>query len=223
MSFSPSPSQLQKARRQIIRSTLIWLPIFVLFASIAVFFLVRALTEESGAWIGFAIVGLIALLTMPLLIAALQDLRAAPIETEGQLARKWRKSDFLIAKAHYVMVGKRVFRLDSHTWLQMPDVPARVHVLHYPHTNTLVDWRRSESDEEVGPAPAARPWRTVTAPLATAAPTTTDAAPAPPSAPAVQPPSFGAPLPPRRVEPSPRPGTRVDPPRCGAPPRDPDA
>lgn len=189
MTMIPSDDQIRRARRTVIRSVALWLPIFVVFGAGAVFFFVRAVTEDPGAWVGFTILGLIALLTLPLLVASLQDLRAEPVETEGALARKWRKSDFFVMRAHYFMVGKRVFRVEKKAWLEMPDVPGRVHLLHYPHTNTLVDWKsvaEPEADSEDAMTPAAREWE----PVATAT-TPTQEPEAPPGAPAVEPPSFG--------------------------------
>ena len=233
MTMIPSDDQLRRARRMIMRSAALWLPIFGLFGAGAVFFFVRAVTEDSGAWVGFAILGLIALLTLPLLVASLQDLRADPVETEGAVARKWRKSDFFLLRSHYLMVGKRVFRVEKAVWLESPDVPGRVHLLHYPHTNTLIDWRPvEEADPESDEAttPAARDWEpTQTAP----APTTQ--AGAPPVARAVEPPSFGGAFHPsvssepatdseeqgvRDAPPPASPATqpgRVEPPRFGTP------
>jgi hypothetical protein len=176
--------------------------------------MIRALTVESGAWIGFSITGLIGVLTLPLLIAALRDLRADPIETEGPLRRKWRKSDFFfVAKGHYAMVGKRVFRVRKDIWLEMPEPPGRVLLLHYPHTNTLIEWRTvtAPDDEAAEPVPAARDWRTVASPPATAAPTDPEA----PAGPAVRPPVFGEAASPRRTEERERPAQRVEPPRFG--------
>ncbi len=183
---------------------------FVFFTAVAVFFLVRALTVESGAWIGFSITGLIGLLTLPLLVAAMRDLRAEPIETEAPLQRKWRKSDFFIAKGHYVMVGRRVFRVRKDIWLEMPEPPARALLLHYPHTNTLIDWQAvaPSADEEAEPTPAADDWRTVASPPAAGAPNA-------PAGPSVRPPVFGESSPPRRTEEPERPAQRVEPPRFG--------
>ena len=192
-------------RRQILRSALGWAPLFVFFTTVAVFFLVRAVTETGGAWIGFAIMGLIALLTLPLLVAALRDLRTDPVETEGAVQRKWRKNDFFIAKSHYLMVGKRVFRVAGHVWLEMPDVPGRVLLLHYPHTNTVVDWQRVDPPDDEAAEPASplggRPALASTPPAG-----------------AVRPPSFGASPAPRRVEQRERPARRVEPPRFGGSP-----
>ena len=189
-----------------LRSALGWAPLFVFFSTIAVFFLVRAVTETGGAWIGFSIMGLIALLTLPLLVAALRDLRTDPMETEGALQRKWRKNDFFIAKSHYFMVGRRVFRVAADVWLEMPDVPARVLLLHYPHTNTLIEWQRSDppDDEAAEPAPAIGE-----------SPARASAAPAASPGATVRPPAFGASPAPRPAEPRERPARRVEPPRFG--------
>ena len=186
---------------------------FVFFAAVAVFFLVRALTVESGAWIGFSITGLIGLLTLPLLIAAMRDLRADPMETEAPLRRKWRKADLFIVKGHYVMVGKRVFRVRKDIWLEMPEPPARALLLHYPHTNTLIDWQAVATTDDDGaePVPAARDWRTVASPPAAGAP----ADPGVSAGPAVRPPVFGESSPPPRAGERERPAQRVEPPRFG--------
>lgn len=233
MTMIPSDDQVRRARRAIMRSAALWLPVFGLFGAGAVFFFVRAVTDDAGAWVGFAILGLIALLTLPLLVASLQDLRAEPIETEGALARKWRKSDFFLLRAHYFMVGKRVFRVEKMVWLEAPDVPGRVHLLHYPHTNALVAWRPVEeagAESEEATTPAAREWETI---ATTPAPTTQPGAP--PVARGVEPPSFGgafrptaSPAPASGPEqsgsaggpPPARPTTppsRVEPPRFGTP------
>ena len=242
MNIGPNEQLLRQARRAVLRSALRWLPLFVVFSAGAVFFFVRAVTDDAGAWVGFAILGLIALLSLPLLVAALQDLRADPVETEGTLARKWTKADFFLFRGYYFMIGRRVFRVDKSTWLAMPDASARVHLLHYPHTSTLIDWQsagESSADGDDAPTLAARDWRPVPA-----TPPTVAEPGARPVAPAVEPPRFGEafrPLPApdappdtaaekppgSRREPRPEaPPGRVEPPRFGAPretePRKPD-
>lgn len=202
MNIGPNEQLLHRARRTVLRSAVRWLPLFVGFSAGAVFFFVRAVTADAGAWVGFAILGLLALLSLPLVVAALQDLRADPIETEGSLARKWTKSDLFLFRGHYFMIGRRVFRVEKSIWLAMPDVSGRVHLLHYPHTNTLIDWQpadESGADGAGAPTPAAREWRSV--PARPASTTEPDARPV---APAVEPPRFGEafrPLPARDAPP----------------------
>lgn len=140
MTLSSDAEAVRRARRTIVRSALLWTPLFVLFAAVAVLQLVRALTEGGGAWVGFALMALVALLASPLAFAALRDLRAEPIETEGTIGRKWRKADLFVIRGHYLMVGKRIFRVRKDVWSLTPGVSGRVHLRHYPHTNTLIAW-----------------------------------------------------------------------------------
>ena len=212
MNIAPTEQQLRSARRSIVRSSMAWLPFFTLFSAGAVFFLIRALTDDAGAWVGFAILGLIALLILPLLVAALQDLRAAPIETEGLLGRKWSKADFFVFRSHYFLIGKRVFRVNKAVWVTIPEPPGRIHLLHYPHTNTLIDWKSvpdPSTDPHGAPAAAARAWRPLPDPPASAAPP-----PARPIAPAGEPLSVG-----ERLRPAAGPAPRFDPPGRIEPPR----
>ena len=214
---------LQRARRTVVRSALTWTPLFVLFVALGALLLVRALTQSGGAWVGFAIVALIALLASPLAFAALRDLRAEPIETEGTITRKWSKADLIVFRGHYLTVGKRVFRVRKDIWLLMPEVFGRVHVRHFPHTNTLIAWEALASapapDDPaaaaagtVPPAPVSG-WVATPAAAPTPTPLSLEAAPRPARTagdhaprfgvpPAVQPPRFG---PPRAVERQPHP------------------
>ncbi len=134
--------ELRRARRAVIRGSVIWTPFFVAFAALAVNFLVRALDGSTGSWVAFAFFGLIGLLSGYSAIAALRDLFADPVETEGVISRKWTKSDMLIFRGHYLLVHKRVFRVRSEVYTEMPNEGARIQLQHYPHTNALVRWQR---------------------------------------------------------------------------------
>lgn len=130
----------RRARRTVLRGALLWTPIFVVFAALAVNFLIRAVDGNTGTWIAFAITGLVGLLAGYSALAALRDLFAEPIETEATISRKWTKSDLFVLRGHYVMVDRRVFRVRGEAYFAMPDVGGRLYVLHYPHANTLVHW-----------------------------------------------------------------------------------
>ena len=71
---------------------MIWTPIFAVLTALAVMLLIRAL-DNGGAWFGFALCGLIGLLSGSLALVHWRDLFAEPIETTGMIQRKWRKSD----------------------------------------------------------------------------------------------------------------------------------
>ena len=133
-----------RARRNVIRGAILWTPFFVLFAALAVSSLVRALDESGTAWVTFALTGLLALVTGDSAFAALRDLFAEPIETEGEISRKWIRSDLFIMRGRYVLVGTRAFRLRKTIFQTMPEVGRRVRCLHYPHSNALMSWSAVE-------------------------------------------------------------------------------
>lgn len=153
MSWEPIGSETQaqdlaRARKQVIRGAVIWTPVFAALAALAVALLVSALTGSSGAWFGFSLSALIALLSGSLALIHLRDLFEQPIETTGQIQRKWRKSDFLFFfPGHYVRIGKRVFRVRRDIYLEMPEPGGWIHVRHYPHSNALVAWHPISQDE----------------------------------------------------------------------------
>lgn len=145
-----------------IRGAVIWTPIFAVLTALAVMLLIRAL-DNGGAWFGFALCGLIGLLSGSLALVHWRDLFAEPIETTGMIQRKWRKSDFLFFfPGHYVKIGKRVFRVRKDIYLEMPEPGGWMYARHYPHSNALVQWRPvGEEEGQLASAAAERraDWR----------------------------------------------------------------
>ena len=142
-----APDQ-ERAKRGILRSMLIWTPAFALLTVGAVYMMVDALGGNGGAWFGFSLFALIGLLSGFSALSAFRDWFSEPIETTGQVARKWRKFDLLIFfRAHYVLVARRVFRVPRLMFDEMPEPGGWVYLNHYPHTNALVSWRPLGEDE----------------------------------------------------------------------------
>ena len=151
-----APDQ-ERAKRGILRSMVIWTPAFGLLTVGAVYMMVDALGGNGGAWFGFSLFALIGLLAGFSALSAFRDWFSEPIETTGQVARKWRKFDLLIFfRAHYVLVARRVFRVPRLMFDEMPEPGGWVYLNHSPHTNAVVSWRplgederpRSEEEEE---------------------------------------------------------------------------
>ncbi len=137
-----------RARRAILRSMLIWTPAFALLTAAAVYLMVEALDGNNGSWFGFSLCALIGVLSGFSALSAFRDWFSEPIETTGQVARKWRKFDLLIFfRAHYVLVARRVYRVSHLVYEEMPESGGWVYTLHYPHTNALVAWRPLGVDE----------------------------------------------------------------------------
>lgn len=131
----------EDARRKVVRSAAVWTPIFVASTALSIAFAVLAL-DSPGAWVSFAIAALIGLLSGVSALGALRDLYAEPIETQGPIERKWRKSDILVFRGHYILCQKRVFRLPREDYEEMPEAGAGIIIRHYPHTNALVAWSK---------------------------------------------------------------------------------
>ncbi len=87
-----------------------------------------------------ALMALIALLLATTAVESLRDLFADPVETNGLIKRKWRKSDFLLLRQYYVQVGDAVFRVRKDQFHALSGADQPIGVCHFPHTRTLVDW-----------------------------------------------------------------------------------
>ncbi len=169
----------QRARRGIIRSA-VWLtPVFIVSTAAAVFLLSDSIGGSASLWVAFALTALLALLSGVSALGAWRDLFADPQDTEGYIDRKWTKSELFIFRGHYIMVGKRVFRVRKDAFRDMPDIGDRIYLNHYPHTNALVRWQHLDT-------PPARESITARDPIATPpAPPRAD----PPASPPLTPPT----------------------------------
>lgn len=142
---------LERARRAIVRSMAIWTPAFALLTVGAVFLMIEALSGNSGSWFGFSLAALMGLLSGFSALSAWRDMFSQPIETTGEIARKWRKFDLLFFfRAHYVLLSRRVFRVSIDIYNEMPEAGGWVYCLHYPHTNALIAWRPLQGEEIPG-------------------------------------------------------------------------
>ena len=131
------------AHKSVIRSAAIWTPIFIASTALGVAFALIAL-DSPGAWVSFAIAALIALLSGVSALGALRDIYAEPIQTTGVIKRKWRKSDALVFRGHYILCQKRVFRIPREIYDELPEVGAGVLLEHYPHTSALTAWAKAQ-------------------------------------------------------------------------------
>ena len=135
----PRMKPREGAHRSVVRSAAIWTPIFIASTALGVAFALIAL-DSPGAWVSFAIAVLIALLSGVSALGALRDIYAEPIQTTGVIQRKWRKSDALFFRGHYILCQKRVFRIPREVYDELPEVGAGVLLEHYPHTSALTAW-----------------------------------------------------------------------------------
>jgi hypothetical protein len=125
------------ARASLIRTALLYTPLFVLLLA-ALGFVIRELALEpgGGSVAAVVIVSLLALLTGYQSVQALRDLLAQPIQTEGVINRKWRRNDLFVMRSHYLLVNRHVFRVEPTDFMEL-EVDDTVSIVHYPHTDTV--------------------------------------------------------------------------------------
>lgn len=105
---------------------------------VAVFSLIVASRASGAAYVTLTIVGIVGLLLGYTLVQHIRDLGGPLAETEGLIARKWSRADFVIVmQSHYVMVERVVFRLRPEEHIHL-DEGMYVKVVHFPHTLNVV-------------------------------------------------------------------------------------
>lgn len=134
-------------RRVIVRNAILYIPLAIVFWAVALAALYNAVTSNLGALIGAIVFGLPAYALAYEAWSAVQDLRASPMVTRGEVARMWSKGTVLwMTRAYYLLVEvprgdkkpeQRFFVISSEAYLQLED-GRTVEVRHWPHTNTVV-------------------------------------------------------------------------------------
>jgi hypothetical protein len=131
--------QRERVRGRLLRSTIIWMPPFLISAAALVFFTVdRFVLHEYGGTIFLLIV--LAVLTGLFgfqAIQALLDYVGDPVSETGQVTRRWARSDSFVLKTHYIRVGKHILRGDQ---LILDGIREGdwVEATYYPHSAVLI-------------------------------------------------------------------------------------
>ena len=106
--------------------------------------LLSLLQGNLGALIGLVIIGGLSFALSFQAVAALSDLRAAPVTTRDRVARVWTKSRILFfGRVHYLLVERRVFEIGPLAEAELREGD-EVEIVHWPHTNVLVSLRLVE-------------------------------------------------------------------------------
>ena len=166
-------------RRGIIRSALIWTPVFVAVIGLWVFFLWDRLTgpEYGSTWFLMVVITVFGTLFGVQSISALRDLLSRPAEDDGLVTRQWTKRDSFVFKSYYIRLGRRILRGDEEL-LGAIRAGDRVHVRFFKHSAILIDIQVHEppprpepAEDDATPAPSepvtsepARPRGTATRP-----------------------------------------------------------
>ena len=144
-------------RAVLVRKAIIHTPAAAGALALAAIALGGLLQGNAGALIGLVIVGALAFALSFEAVAALRDLRAAPVTTRDRVARVWSKSRVLFfGRVHYLLVERRVFEIGPVTGAELRQGD-EVEIVHWPHTNALVSLRlvkpQGESERPREPRP----------------------------------------------------------------------
>jgi len=126
-------------RNGIIRTAILWTPLFVITAAAFVYFLIDMLTGgNNGTIFLLAVLALFGTLFGFQSIQSLLDLRSSPVQTESTVTRRWARTDSFVMRSHYIKLAtKQILRGDVIVLdgIQEGD---RVLARYYPHTAVLV-------------------------------------------------------------------------------------
>src|SRR5687768_1230488 len=94
-------------RRGIIRSAIIWTPMFAILIGLWVFFLWDRITgpEYGSTWFLMVVLTVFGILFGVQSISALRDLFGKPGEESGIVSRQWTKRDSFVWKSYYIRMA----------------------------------------------------------------------------------------------------------------------
>jgi hypothetical protein len=126
-------------RNRLIRSAIIWTPLFMASLAGALFYVFDTATggDRGGTWVLVIVLGVLATLFGFQSIQTLLDLRSNPESEAGEVTRRWSRSDSLIMKSHYIRLGKRILRGDADQLFDIKDGDW-VEVSFYAHSAVIV-------------------------------------------------------------------------------------
>jgi len=135
-------------RTRIWRNALIYTPAAAFTVALFALSLFGLLSGNAGAILPAVLLGLIGFALFYESRAALRDLRAEPIVTEGEVDRVWKKSKLLIfGRQDYLLVKKQVFEVGAITATEL-SVGQAVSINHWPHTMRVISVGRVRSEDK---------------------------------------------------------------------------
>jgi hypothetical protein len=145
-----------QARSSLRRSTIIYCLILAADALIVAY--IVSIDVTGAIWIWLALAGGVGLLLAQYAWQHIADLKAPLVETEGEITRKWKHAELLIAwQSYYIKVGRRIFRLSPIDY-ELHRAEMWVRVVHFPRTLTVVSVQQIQAPPaaESTPPEAAR-------------------------------------------------------------------
>lgn len=156
MNWRDDPEIVAEVKRRgvragLIRSALLWTPLFLISAGAFIFFFIDTVfgLGYGGTWFLLVVLGVLAVLFGFQASQSLLDLRAAPVDTKGYVTRRWSRSDSLVMRSHYIRLENQILRGDA---VQLADIKEGnyVAVTYYPHSAVIVWVEKAAEPEDEG-------------------------------------------------------------------------
>lgn len=152
-----------KVRRGLWINTLIWMPLFLAFLALSIYYIAgRIMDFETGGtgFLFYLVIGLAILFGFQGFQSVL-DLLGSPKEQEGFVTRRWSRSDSFVIKSHYIRLDKQILRIERayHGDIVEGDY---LRVVFYPHSAVVIHVERvaaPEGERYVPARPATPPRR----------------------------------------------------------------
>ena len=146
--------RMNAARGKILRSTILWMPLFLATLAALLFFTWdRAFNDgdNGGTWFLVVILAIVTTLFGFQAIQSLIDYVGQPIVERGVVTRRWARNDSLVIRTHYVRIGKRILRGDAFVLDNIKEGDF-VEVTFYPNSAVLIWAERREEELVAGDA-----------------------------------------------------------------------
>jgi len=132
--------QERRIRVGLIKSALLWTPLFLVAGGAFLFFLGDMLFgAERGTWFLVVVLAILSFLLGYQSIHTLLDLAYGDAEITGHVTRRWSRSDSLILRSHYIRVDRnKIFRIERayHDDVKEGDY---VRVRYYPRSTVVIE------------------------------------------------------------------------------------
>jgi hypothetical protein len=134
----------RQVRNGIIRSAVLWTPLFLLSGFGLVWFFIDVLTggHHGGTWFLVIVLLVITVLFGSQSVQAVLDLRDRPRTVTAMVARRWSRSDSIVMRSHYIRLDtKQILRGDPDFLADVKEGD-RVEVSYYPHSAVITALER---------------------------------------------------------------------------------
>ncbi len=132
--------RLRAARGKLLRSVIIWMPLFLAALAGMVFYTADILfmdREYGSTWVLVTVLTILTILFGFQAIQSLLDFLDRPRTERGFVTRRWARSDSFVVRSHYMRLDKKILRGDAFLLAEIREGDY-VEATFYPHSAVLV-------------------------------------------------------------------------------------